>query len=423
LTFQGGVTYDLAIRRTGQAAHYKLGSPDKRLEIGFAHSLLYLEHHEQAWLVNAAPNENVNISVLKDSPAIGGADPQATTMTYSVRRADCTVVVPSTTIPVSGTISFNAGSGGSFVIYFESMDGHFALRRNSGCDGGFYALPCPPKVQIVCPANIIKPNDPGQCGAIVSFAATATGVYSPTVTYSKAPGSFFLTGTTAVTATATDLFGETATCTFTVTVEDKELPVLKCPPDLVVECDGQRNPAALNAWLNSFSATDNCAIAKSGNDFKGLSDGCGATGSTTVTFTATDIHGNSASCTATFTIVDTTAPVLTSNVRDILPKDAPITFTVDESDAKVRAILPGPGRAGGDRDRTSDSQTGPEAWERTDGSPIGQPPPWRERPRRIPRLLPHAGGSRRANLGPEAHFLSPNRTRPRRLLRTRTCSL
>ena len=48
------------------------------------------------------------------------------------------------------------------------------------------------------------------------------------------------------------------------------------------------------------------------NDFEGLSDDCGATGSATVTFTATDDCGNFSSSTATFTIEDTTNPDITA---------------------------------------------------------------------------------------------------------------
>ncbi|MBI4625760.1 MAG: HYR domain-containing protein [Verrucomicrobia bacterium] len=254
LSLQPGTTYDLAIRRTGQAAHYKLGAPDKQLEIGFAHPLLYLEHHQQAWVVNAAPNETVNIDVLTDNPPIGGAGPQATTLTYSVRRLNCSVVVRSTTIqgaflgtvqqPVQGAISFNAGSDGSFVIYFESMNGHFAVRKTSGVDGGFYALPCPPKVRVNCPPNIVRPQDPRQCGAKVSFDATVSGVCDTLVTYSHQPGSFFPIGTTVVTASATDIFGETAMCSFTVTVKDTVAPVGECVP--TTNPAGKTIPAAGN---------------------------------------------------------------------------------------------------------------------------------------------------------------------------------
>ena len=44
------------------------------------------------------------------------------------------------------------------------------------------------------------------------------------------------------------------------------------------------------------------------NDFTALSDDCGATGSATVTFTATDACGNTSFTTSSFTIEDTTAP-------------------------------------------------------------------------------------------------------------------
>ena len=50
------------------------------------------------------------------------------------------------------------------------------------------------------------------------------------------------------------------------------------------------------------------------NNSTGLSDGCGATGSETVTFTVEDGCGNMTSTTATFTIEDTTAPVVNGTI-------------------------------------------------------------------------------------------------------------
>ena len=52
------------------------------------------------------------------------------------------------------------------------------------------------------------------------------------------------------------------------------------------------------------------------NDSTGLSDDCGATGSATVTFTATDACGNASTTTATFTIEDTTAPTMDTAASD-----------------------------------------------------------------------------------------------------------
>ena len=57
-------------------------------------------------------------------------------------------------------------------------------------------------------------------GIVVNYgAATATDLVGPvTITYSKASGSTFAVGTTTVTVTATDAYGNKTTKTFTVTV-------------------------------------------------------------------------------------------------------------------------------------------------------------------------------------------------------------
>lgn len=82
--------------------------------------------------------------------------------------------------------------------------------------------------------------------------------------------------------------------------------------NFTVQCDGNGNINDLNNWLNSNGNADiegNCDVTWT-NNFTGLSDECGATGSALVTFTATDACGNSASTTATFTIIDTLSPTL-----------------------------------------------------------------------------------------------------------------
>ena len=64
------------------------------------------------------------------------------------------------------------------------------------------------------------------------------------------------------------------------------------------------------------TATDNCGFVWS-NNFTALSDDCGATGSATVTFRATDACGNFSESTATFTIEDTTNPTITPATSDV----------------------------------------------------------------------------------------------------------
>jgi hypothetical protein len=111
---------------------------------------------------------------------------------------------------------------------------------------------------ITCPANITRPNDPGQCGAIVNYTVTATDncTSSVTVTVQPASGTFFAVGTTTVNARATDASGNTATCSFTVTVNDVEPPVihnlLVTPPVLWPPNHKMKNITA------NYTSTDNC---------------------------------------------------------------------------------------------------------------------------------------------------------------------
>ena len=121
------------------------------------------------------------------------------------------------------------------------------------------------------------------------------------------------TGAATVTFTATDDCGNATSTTATFTIEDTTAPAVVDAMDATVECDGAGNAADLDAWLASnggATATDACSGVTWSNDFDALSADCGATGSATVTFTATDDCGNATSTTATFTIEDTTAPAV-----------------------------------------------------------------------------------------------------------------
>ncbi|HEU5164683.1 MAG TPA: CHRD domain-containing protein [Chitinophagaceae bacterium] len=110
---------------------------------------------------------------------------------------------------------------------------------------------------ITCPANITLPNAPGQCGAVATYSVTATdNCGSPTVTVQPTSGSFFAVGTTTVNARATDASGNTSTCSFTVTVNDVEPPVIHdlavTPPVLWPPNHNMKN---VNV---DYTSTDNC---------------------------------------------------------------------------------------------------------------------------------------------------------------------
>jgi len=132
-------------------------------------------------------------------------------------------------------------------------------------------------------------------------------------------------GSVNVMFTAHDGCGNSETRTATLTVEDTTPPNWTVNPmDLTVECDGTLDPAGqIAAWLTSIgsggAADDNCggAVTNFTNDYAGLSDGCGATGTATVTFTAFDACGLISTRTATVTIEDTTAPTFPTGAQPL----------------------------------------------------------------------------------------------------------
>ncbi len=157
----------------------------------------------------------------------------------------------------------------------------------------------PPSANV--PANIVQNSDPGNCGAIVSFTLPAQtdncGVASANAT--PLSGSSFPVGTNTVTVVVTDIHGNTATNTFTVTVNDTEAPVIGSLANIVQGVDLGQHFATVSF---SVGATDNCGVLSviaspsSGTHFP--------IGTNTVTVVATDIHGNTATNTFTVAVID-----------------------------------------------------------------------------------------------------------------------
>jgi hypothetical protein len=167
------------------------------------------------------------------------------------------------------------------------------------------------------PANVTV-----ECNAVPS-AATLTATdncdANPVINYKEVrtngncPFNYTLTRTWR----ATDACGNSSSRTQVITVVDNTPPMLVLPArNATVECNKNGSDmAALQVWLNNHagaSAVDNCGDVRWTNNFTGLSDGCGSSGSAMVTFTATDACGNSSTTIATFTIVDTQAPIITA---------------------------------------------------------------------------------------------------------------
>ncbi len=129
------------------------------------------------------------------------------------------------------------------------------------------------------------------------------------------------TGNVVVTFTATDACGNEVKTIATFTIVDTTKPIFTTKPqNEVVECDGSGNTSAYNTWLASFGnsvAEDICGTVTYSYAVVDTVVGCGKTSKTTVKFTATDACGNKVSEQATFEIVDTTKPVITTEAQNL----------------------------------------------------------------------------------------------------------
>ena len=160
---------------------------------------------------------------------------------------------------------------------------------------------------LTCPAAIRDNNDKGMCGKTVSFIPTTSdncGIAS--VLSTPASGSFFAVGSTTVQFTAKDNVGNTATCSFLVTVSDLEAPEIACPPQITLSCEESLAPATAGAPIT----LDNCGIGQITNTDQRINGGCPSQFTIQRTWTVGDINGNFSTCVQTINVVDQKAPVL-----------------------------------------------------------------------------------------------------------------
>ncbi|MBK9357008.1 MAG: HYR domain-containing protein, partial [Bacteroidales bacterium] len=193
-----------------------------------------------------------------------------------------------------------------------------------------------------CPANITRTTDLNQCAASIAtpnpvfsdncggaggvtsltweMNGATTGI-SPATGLNYVGTQIFNPGITTIIYTAEDPYGNSSTCSYTVTITDTQAPVFtSCPSNYTVSTD----PGECAATFDPVDpvVTDNCydllAItwAMSGAT-TGISPPTGINfigittfnpGITIITYTATDPSGSSATCSFSVTVSDNEAP-------------------------------------------------------------------------------------------------------------------
>ncbi|OWY21592.1 hypothetical protein C7N43_07510, partial [Sphingobacteriales bacterium UPWRP_1] len=244
----------------------------------------------------------------------GGACSATVNYTNPTSSDNCSFSVVSL---LSGQLSGTVFNVGTTTVAWQATD---SQSNTVSCSFTVTLLESEPPVITSCPGNITTVNDLGQCSAVVSYApavATDNCVLPVNITYSQDSGTAFVVGNTTVTVTATDASGNTATCSFSVTVNDSEVPDFTlCPPAASVNgCSiaalPDYSPVSVPATLQMLtdaggSVADNCAVTSIS-----YSDGA-PSGTCQIeiirTWVIEDAAGNSNSCTQTITIQDAGAP-------------------------------------------------------------------------------------------------------------------
>jgi hypothetical protein len=172
--------------------------------------------------------------------------------------------------PIGGRQAWTGSSGGfnttTANLPLASAGQSVRLRFRMGSDNSVagtgwridnYSLSepqcCGVTCTLTCPANMTVGSSGGQCGANVSFAASASGLCGP-IFYSPASGSFFPVGTTTVNVST----ASGATCSFTVTVTDNTPPTIVCPANMTV--NNTPNLCGANVTYPLPTVSDNCPL-------------------------------------------------------------------------------------------------------------------------------------------------------------------
>jgi gliding motility-associated-like protein len=161
---------------------------------------------------------------------------------------------------------------------------------------------------VICTDITVELNSSGN--ATISAEDVNNGSYDTcsTVTLDVSKTDFDCSnlGENTVTLTATDVYGNEASCDAIVTIEDNTAPTISCQ-DITVTLDASGNATILPIDIDGGSSdcSGNVNFSASQTEFD-----CSNIGENVVTLTVTDSTGNESSCDAIVTVEDIIAPTV-----------------------------------------------------------------------------------------------------------------
>lgn len=270
-----------------------------------------------------SPEITVPADIVVEATGASGA-----TVEYSVSASD---VVDG---DLSSLVECDPISGSIFAIETTEVSCEVTdSASNTGSASFFVTVQDTTAPTITVPADITVEATSSD-GAEVSFTASASDAVdgeSLIPDCDPASGSTFPIGTTTVTCEIADIADNTASDTFTVTVEDTTAPVVTAPADITVEATGVLTTITDLGTASASDTVDGSTLVT--ND----APSSFPLGTTTVTYSSTDNAGNTGTDTQAVTVADTTAPTLTVP-DDIVaeatsPSGAAVSFDVSASDS------------------------------------------------------------------------------------------
>jgi hypothetical protein len=244
-------------------------------------------------------------------------DPVSPTLTDLTAECTATLTAPTTTDNCAGTVTgtttdpLTYGGEGTYTVSWNFDDGN----GNTSDVLQTVIIDDTTVPVVTCPSDIAVGNDVDLCGALVSFAATATDNCggSPSISYSQNPGTSFPVGSTTVIVTADDGNGNTETCSFSVTVNDTQNPAITCASDAAVSANQTNDTYLVSNGDFDPTASDNCSGLAVGHNAAAVLGGTGPNsqsldgwefpiGTTVIEFTATDASNNTSVCSVSITV-------------------------------------------------------------------------------------------------------------------------
>lgn len=207
----------------------------------------------------------------------------------------------------SVAVSCDHGSGATFALGVTTVHCSAADAAGNSTSGTFTVT----VVDTTAPTLVLPADQSAEAtsaaGASVSFVTSASDTVdgSVSVACDHASGDTFALGATTVSCSAADAAGNAASGTFNVTVGDTTAPTLVLPDDQTAEATSAAGASVSFATSASDTNDGSVSVAcdhASGDTF--------ALGATTVSCSAADAAGNTASGTFNVTVGDTTDPTL-----------------------------------------------------------------------------------------------------------------